>query len=77
MKRLWVRPIARGLGLGRLLTQTVIDRVQQAGQSAVYLDTVPESMDSAYRMYIAMGFTPCAKYNDNPMEEIVYMVKRL
>ena len=75
MKRLWVRQAARGLGLGRLLTQAVLDRATAARRRAIYLDTAPESMGSAYRLYLEMGFTPCERYNDNPVEGLVFMVK--
>ena len=52
LKRLWVRPIARGLSLGRILTQAVLDRAVAAGRKAVYLDTAPASMASAHRIYL-------------------------
>jgi ribosomal protein S18 acetylase RimI-like enzyme len=77
LKRLWVRPSARGLALGRRLTQAVLDRAFAAGRTAVYLDTAPQSMASAHRLYLDMGFTPCAPYNDNPVEGLVWMVKFL
>jgi GNAT superfamily N-acetyltransferase len=77
LKRLWVRPIARGLGLGRSLTQAVLDRAAAAGRKAVYLDTAPASMAAAHRIYLEMGFTPCAQYNDNPVEGLAYLVKFL
>jgi ribosomal protein S18 acetylase RimI-like enzyme len=77
LKRLWVRPNGRGLGLGQALTQAVLDRAAAAGCKAVFLDTVPASMDAAYSLYLHMGFEPCAPYNDNPVEELAYLVKRL
>jgi len=77
LKRLWVRPEGRGTGLGRLLTQAVLDRAVAAGRKAVYLDTVRVAMASAYRLYISMGFVASAPYGDNPMEELDYLVKRL
>jgi GNAT superfamily N-acetyltransferase len=77
LKRLWVRPIARGLQLGRALTQAALDRAARAGYKAVYLDTAPASMASAHRLYLQMGFAPCAPYNDNPVEALEYMVKHL
>ena len=77
LKRLWVRPAARGLGLGRTLTQTVLDRAVATERKAVYLDTAPASMGSAHRIYLDMGFVPCAPYNDNPVEELAYLVKWL
>jgi GNAT superfamily N-acetyltransferase len=77
LKRLWVRPSARGLALGRRLTQAVLDRARAAARKAVYLDTAPGSMAAAHRLYGEMGFVPCAPYNDNPVEGLVWMVKFL
>ncbi|HUN83436.1 MAG TPA: GNAT family N-acetyltransferase [Terracidiphilus sp.] len=76
MKRLWVRPEARGSGLGKQLTKAVLDRAVAAGCPAVYLDTVPEAMAAAHRMYLTLGFVACAPYNDNPIDGITYLVKR-
>ncbi len=77
LKRLWVRSEGRGMGLGRALTQAVLDRAVAAGRTAVYLDTVPEAMTAAHRLYLDMGFVPCHAYNDNPVEGLAYLVKRL
>jgi putative acetyltransferase len=77
LKRLWVRPQGRGLGLGRALTQAVIDRAIVAQRKAIYLDTVPAAMSAAHRLYLDMGFTPCAPYNDNPVDELAWLVKSL
>jgi len=77
MKRLWVRPEARGLGLGRMLSQAVLDRAVAAGRKALYLDTAPASMGAAHRIYLALGFEPCGAYNDNHVEGLAYLRKRL
>lgn len=77
LKRLWVRPDFRGFRLGRMLTQAVLDRAVAAGRKAVYLDTAPESMASAYRLYQEMGFRNCDRYNENPVEGLTWMVKSL
>jgi putative acetyltransferase len=77
LKRLWVRPAGRGLGLGRTLTKAVFDRAVAAGRNAIYLDTAPASMGAAHRLYLEMGFTPCERYNDNPVEGLTYLVKNL
>ncbi|HEX4285743.1 MAG TPA: GNAT family N-acetyltransferase [Terracidiphilus sp.] len=77
MKRLWVRPVARGLSLGRRLTQAVIDRALAADRKAIYLDTAPASMSAAYQMYLQMGFNPCPAYNETPVDGLVWMVKTL
>jgi putative acetyltransferase len=73
MKRLWVRSEARGSGLGRTLTTAVIERARAAKRTAIYLDTVPESMASAYRLYLDLGFKPCPPYNDNTMDGITFL----
>jgi GNAT superfamily N-acetyltransferase len=77
LKRLWVRPAARGLSLGRVLTQSVLDRAVAAGCKAVYLDTAPASMAAAHRLYLDLGFEPCAPYNDNPVEGLAWLKKSL
>jgi GNAT superfamily N-acetyltransferase len=77
LKRLWVRPVARGLALGRALTQAAIDRAIAAGQTALYLDTAPAAMAAAHRLYLDLGFEPCPPYNDNPVEGLAWLRKSL
>lgn len=77
LKRLWVRPEARGLSLGRMLTQAVLDRAAAVQRKAVYLDTVPAALPAAHRLYLDMGFLPCPRYNENPVKEVQYFVKYL
>jgi GNAT superfamily N-acetyltransferase len=77
LKRLWVRPVARGLSLGRALTQAVLHRAIAADCKAVYLDTAPAAMAAAHRLYLELGFEPCAPYNDNPVEGLAWLKKLL
>lgn len=77
LKRLWVRPAARGLGLGRALMQAALERAIAAGQQFVFLDTAPAAMPTAVRLYFELGFKPCAPYNTNPVEGLAYFVKHL
>jgi GNAT superfamily N-acetyltransferase len=77
LKRLWVRPVARGLSLGRVLTQAVIDRAVAAGQTVLYLDTAPAAMAAAHKLYLDLGFEPCPPYNDNPVEGLAWLRKTL
>jgi ribosomal protein S18 acetylase RimI-like enzyme len=67
MKRLWVRPAHQGTGLGRKLADAIVEVAQQRGYSAMYLDTMPQSMQAAFRLYCTMGFTPIERYNQNPV----------
>ena len=67
MKRLWVRPTHHGTGLGRQLAYAILSAARQRGYTAMYLDTMPQSMRAAYRLYCSMGFTPVDRYTQNPV----------
>ena len=77
MKRLWVRPQHRGLGIGRQLIVSLIDEARRQGFSAMYLDTLPASMDAAHRLYLDLGFTQVERYNDNPVPDVVFFRRAL
>jgi len=61
MKRLYVRNAYRGAGLGRRLTQMVIDKAGDAGYSRLVLDTMPH-LTEAIALYRSLGFRDCAPY---------------
>jgi putative acetyltransferase len=72
MKRLYVRSAGRGLGVGRLLTTTLINEARFAGYRRMLLDTLP-GMTEAQRMYRSMGFMEIAPYCENPIAGTLYM----
>ncbi|MCP4327788.1 MAG: GNAT family N-acetyltransferase [Alphaproteobacteria bacterium] len=71
MKRLYVRPAYRGVGLGRILACRIIDWARRAGYQAMRLDTV-DTMVAAKALYRDLGFHPVAAYYDNPADQLEY-----
>lgn len=72
MKRLFVRPAFRGLGLGRSMTEALLDEARRCGYSAVLLDTLDE-MESARELYASLGFYEVAPYYFNPIAGAHYL----
>jgi putative acetyltransferase len=76
MKRLYVRPSARGLGVGRALIAQVLEAAQNIGYAEIVLDTLP-TMIEAQRLYEQFGFSDIASYRPNPIGGTRYLGKRL
>jgi ribosomal protein S18 acetylase RimI-like enzyme len=76
MKRLYVSPRARGLGLGRALIAAIVVDAVRIGYREMRLDTLPD-MAGAVGLYRRAGFAPIAPYYHNPLPGTVYLGRSL
>ncbi|WP_278941589.1 GNAT family N-acetyltransferase [Anaerotruncus colihominis] len=72
IKRLYVKPQYRGMGISKALTERVIADARDIGYKHMRLDTFP-FMSSAIKLYEKYGFYYIEKYNDNPAQTAVFM----
>jgi GNAT superfamily N-acetyltransferase len=73
MKRLYVRPAGRGLGIGRALAEAVIGEARRAGYDRMRLDTIDPLMDAAVALYLDLGFADIPPYTSNPIAGARYL----
>jgi len=73
MKRLYMRPPFRGLGLGKKLALEIIAKAQALGYKRMRLDTIEPLMKDAVGLYLRLGFREIPTYRLNPMPQTRYM----
>lgn len=76
VRRLFVRPEFRGLGLGRRLLQNATDHARQQGFTRLMLNTLP-TMVEAQALYDAAGYQPIEPYVAEPVEGVQYLGRTL
>ncbi|MBL8577091.1 MAG: MarR family transcriptional regulator [Mesorhizobium sp.] len=64
IKRMWVAPDVRGLGLSRRLLEALEAEARRAGMTRVVLDT-NRSLAEAQALYRKAGYRETERYNDN------------
>ena len=77
MKRLYVRPAARGHAIGRVLVGRLIKEAREIGYKTMRLDAVEPIMNHAVLLYRDMGFEEIEAYRENPTEGALYMEFKL
>ncbi len=74
MKRVYVRPEFRGRRVGHAVIQRLIEDARDVGYKFMRLDTIPEKMPDANRIYRALGFYEIpAYYHTNPHANALYL----
>lgn len=76
MKKLYVRPFARGAGLGRMLAERLIAEARAAGYAEMRLDVLAE-FGAAQQLYASLGFEPAEAVSYNPTPGAKFLGLRL
>jgi ribosomal protein S18 acetylase RimI-like enzyme len=76
MKRLYVSPDARGLGLGKALIVAIIREAERIGYREMRLDTL-STMAEAILLYEQAGFRPIEAYYQTPIAGTLFFARRL
>ena len=63
LKRMWIAPEARGLGLGKRLLEALEQKARSLGYTTVRLET-ERSLTEAQQLYRAYGYVEVAPFNE-------------
>jgi ribosomal protein S18 acetylase RimI-like enzyme len=67
-----VKPAFRAKGLGRRLSESIVEEAKAIGYSAMRLDTLP-TMRAAIRLHEGLGFRRVSASYDTPLADTVFM----
>ena len=76
IKRLYVRPQARGQGVAKALVDALLKEAAELGYHEVKLDTLPQ-METAIALYKSFGFADIPPYGSHPYPGLVTLGKNL
>ncbi|WP_417672306.1 bifunctional helix-turn-helix transcriptional regulator/GNAT family N-acetyltransferase [Roseibium sp.] len=71
IKRLWVSPAARGLGMAKRLMSEIEGRAKALGMSLLRLDT-NSKLPEAVKLYQTSGWTEIDRFNDDPYPDYFF-----
>jgi pimeloyl-ACP methyl ester carboxylesterase/GNAT superfamily N-acetyltransferase len=75
IKRMWIAPSARGLGLGRRLLEKLEDAARDAGASIARIETNSD-LGEALKLYLSSGWIEVEAFNEEPYADR-WLEKRL
>ena len=73
LKRLYVKPQFRRMGIGKKLAEAVIEKAVQLKYKRMRLDTNNELLIGAKKLYISLGFKETRHIEGSPLESSVHM----
>lgn len=73
MKRLYVLPQGQGMGMGKALAEVIIRQARALNYHTLRLDTLQDKMGNAIALYRQLGFAPCERYYDTPLEHTMFL----
>lgn len=76
LKRMYVKPQYRCMGIGNELLHRSLELTQQLGYKKIRLDTLA-NMHKAQSLYLANGFIAIPPYRFNPLPGTIYMERVL
>ena len=71
VKRMFVDPAWRGMGVGRALLGALIEGARARGYATLRLGTLHD-MDAAQSLYRSLGFTPTVRYRDDELIDTLF-----
>lgn len=74
IKRMWIAPAARGLGLARRMMSAAEDAARDLSITTLRLDTNSVLVE-AVGLYRSMGWTEIDRYNDDPYPDLFFEKK--
>lgn len=77
LKRMYLQPACRGLGIGKAIMEKSIACARGLGYITMKLDTIGYKMPWAVKLYESYGFRETTPYNHNPHEGVLYFEREI
>ena len=77
LKRMYLRPACRGLGIGKTIMEKSMVCARSLGYITMKLDTIGYKMPWAVKLYESYGFRETTPYNHNPHEGVLYFEREI